>query len=44
MNAPARSAEDSFAEALQDLARDGIRYAAISGMIAVEVEGSSPKR
>jgi hypothetical protein len=35
----ARSAEDSFAEALRDLARDGIRE--VQGMTAVEVEGSS---
>jgi hypothetical protein len=37
----ARSAEESFAEALRDLARDGIRAAAIQGMTAVEVNGSS---
>jgi hypothetical protein len=37
----ARSAEESFAEALQDLARDGIRGAGVQGMTAVEVEGSS---
>jgi len=37
----ARSAEDSFAEAFEDLARGGIPAAAVKGMTAVELEASS---
>lgn len=38
----ARSAEDSFAEALRDLPRDGIPAAAVNGMAAVEVDELDP--